>query len=630
VRTTDPTLFDAEFATQVEGMRVFSSDNMQSTALFAFIRWFVESGCWWYSFGAILLHCQLFTVVSLAAASLVANNNNNNNERQDGLLTVLAVERGCALSNAVAFASFWVQFRGLIGENGLSPAKDIVQYYKKLSQRHDDEDLAWREWLSYYFLRFPTVFWVIPCTDTMLHRICGGGFILSLSLVFVPSLPTPITTFAWWMCGWLYLSLIHVSGDFLGLQSDSNLVEIDALLGLLCLIQMTHPKVALVSLRFFAFRKMLGCGICKWYGSTMWQELSSMTVHYYTQPLPNRLSYYAHHLPLCVHQLSVVGTFVVEIIMPYLIFVPHCRYVAWFSFNALNLAINTTGNYGFIGFLNTCENLSLTDDGLWRRVLSSRWFGRAPAARLLSARADYSDVALDDKSWTSSILLNTATSVVRMVVAVVLVIYLAVSSLPTLSRASRGKFTMDDFIEAVPRFIQERLKKLPPKINQFYKRQHSLRLCNYQGKFGSMHDYRWECVVEGSRDGKTWRQYRWKFKLNKGQNECGRILPLHLPRLDWRVWFLPLYARRGSERPEWYYTLLEKLLLQQPDVVRLLAEDPFHGADEPPPRFIHSRVEEFTFAPKSTNRWWESRAVRQETPLDFLISRSDVTSKKGD
>ena len=111
----------------------FNNNMQKNTPLFQFIGWFVESGCWWYGFGVILIYCQLFTIVSLMASSSWPFD-----KQQDGLLTVLSVARGCAVSNSVAFLSFWVQFKGLVGENGLSPAKDVVQYYKRLSQRHDD------------------------------------------------------------------------------------------------------------------------------------------------------------------------------------------------------------------------------------------------------------------------------------------------------------------------------------------------------------------------------------------------------------------------------------------------------------------------------------------------------------
>ena len=604
-----------------------------SNTVLEFIRFFVESGCWWYGFGLILISSQLSILGSLALPTSASH---------DGLLTVKAVERGCALSNVVAFASFWSQFPGLIGSNGLTPANDLISYMRRLSQRHHDS-LSWQKWLSDYFLRFPTIFWIIPGSDFAIHCVCGGGCILSILLFLAPFLPTAwnwlqvapfITALAWWTCGCLYLSLIHVSGDFLGLQSDSNTVEIDFLLGLLSIIRTTHPGPAVVALRFFAFRKMLGCGICKWYGSSMWTDGTAMTVHYFTQPLPNRWSYYAHHMPLWFHRFSVVSTFVVEILLPYLIFLPslhpglsNLRYIAWFGFNSLNLAINTTGNYGFIGFLNTAENLSITDDALWRRLLSP--FTKSP----------YSAVGNSNDSKSPSSLLLVTGSIVRMTVALTLVVYMAVSSLPTLSRASKGKFTMDDFIEdwplrSMPQ-LQERLKILLSKINLIYKRQHSLRLCNYQGKFGSMHDFRWEPIIEGSRDGVTWYQYKWKYKLNKGPNECGRVLPLHLPRLDWRVWFLPLYARRGGEPPEWYDCLLEKLLTQRAEVVALLGEDPFRpggSAEGPPgpPRFIRSRLEDFTFAPKGSDRWWKSREIQRKTPLDMMISTRDVSSTKED
>eukprot|EP00971_Amphidinium_carterae_P305126 6063175-Amphidinium_carterae.1 len=44
------------------------------------------------------------------------------------------------------------------------------------------------------------------------------------------------------------------------------------------------------------------------------------------------------------------------------------KFVAWSFFNMLNLGINTTGNYGFIGLLSTATNLSCVDDRIWSRV----------------------------------------------------------------------------------------------------------------------------------------------------------------------------------------------------------------------------------------------------------------------
>ena len=76
----------------------------------------------------------------------------------------------------------------------------------------------------------------------------------------------------------------------------------------------------------------------------MWRAGTAMTVHYYTQPLPNPLSVHAHRLPRVAHRAACVGTFVVEILLPLGAFMPLriLRLVTCASFIGLNLAINLT------------------------------------------------------------------------------------------------------------------------------------------------------------------------------------------------------------------------------------------------------------------------------------------------
>ena len=119
---------------------------------------------------------------------------------------------------------------------------------------------------------------------------------------------------------------------------------------------------------------MLACGICKYYGSPMWRKFTAMKVHYFTQPLPNPFSFYATHLSDEIHKFSVLLTFVVEILFPFLIYVPLpynyvLRYGTWLTFEGFLLIINLTGNYGFIGFLNFIENFSCLDDFFFSSVM---------------------------------------------------------------------------------------------------------------------------------------------------------------------------------------------------------------------------------------------------------------------
>lgn len=44
-----------------------------------------------------------------------------------------------------------------------------------------------------------------------------------------------------------------------------------------------------------------------------------MSYHYYTQPIPNFVSLFIHHMPQLFHKLEVIGTFVIELGVPWLL-----------------------------------------------------------------------------------------------------------------------------------------------------------------------------------------------------------------------------------------------------------------------------------------------------------------------
>ena len=63
-----------------------------------------------------------------------------------------------------------------------------------------------------------------------------------------------------------------------------------------------------------------------------------------------------------------------------------------------------------------------------------------------------------------------------------------------------------------------------------------LRIANSYGLFAVMTTERPEITVEGSDDGETWRPYRFRWKPGE-LDRRPRFAPLHLPRLDWQMWF---------------------------------------------------------------------------------------------
>ena len=348
-----------------------------SSPIFRLIGSFLDSGAWYVAAGLVAAAVAAHTAFALLAGD----------GSVEGAATYEVVAVGCALANAAAFLSYRPQVLALVGENGLAPAARVLRRLRHLP-----------------FRKAPCAFRGLrrELSDRALLAACDVGLACSLGLAL--ALPTLRRTqlgaaaraaaliaapILWLTMGVSYLSLLAVSGDFLGLQSDSNLVEVDALLALLSLLAPGHPQVAVTALRFFAFRKMLGCGVCKYYGSPMWRDFTALQVHYFTQPLVNPRSVRAHLQPRVLHRFSVLATFLVEVVLPFLAWAPRpLRLAAWTGFNGLNAMINLSGNYGFIGFLNTMENLSLTDDRLWSALppaVAAPWVAPLPLRALLAA-----------------------------------------------------------------------------------------------------------------------------------------------------------------------------------------------------------------------------------------------------
>jgi hypothetical protein len=67
------------------------------------------------------------------------------------------------------------------------------------------------------------------------------------------------------------------------------------------------PATVILLLRATAFRLLFGAGMSKLGGSSSacWLQLSCTSTHYFTQPMPNPLSWYAHMLPASIHSLEV-------------------------------------------------------------------------------------------------------------------------------------------------------------------------------------------------------------------------------------------------------------------------------------------------------------------------------------
>jgi hypothetical protein len=457
----------------------------------------------------------------------------------DHTLSRLVFQRVLAAIYLVAFAVALRQFRGLLGERGLLPIPELVRA------------VPFREAPSLFHFRY---------SDRLFAAVAWSGCLLALAaLAGVTDLvPTPIAMLMWAALWALYLSIVNVGQTWYSFGWETLLCEV----GFLAIffgnahVAPTWPTVAL--LIWVLFRLEFGAGLIKMRGDPCWRDLTCLDHHHETQPMPNPLSWHFHHLPKPLHRVEVLGNHFVQLVVPWLLFLP--QPVASF---AAALVVMTqgwlvlSGNFAFLNVLTMLLAVPAFDDAALERVLPAV----APAAAV--------------PAWYGTLVLAVS------------VLVLLLSYRPARNLFSRRQLMNSSF--------------------------DPLRLVNTYGAFGSVTKQRYEVIVEGTEEAvltpqTVWREYEFKGKPGDVMRRPPQIAPYHL-RLDWLMWFAamssPLYQ-------EWFVPFVAKLLEADPAVLGLLRSDPFEGRR---PRYVRARLFLYRFTTpaerRATGAWWHRRYVSE-------------------
>jgi predicted DCC family thiol-disulfide oxidoreductase YuxK len=500
----------------------------------------------------------------------------------------------------IAFLSLSVQIMGLIGSSGILPANATMFGLRQ-------EANAGHVGLSRYFA-IPTLCW-FSASDGFLKFQCAAGIGLSVLLIFGIA-PAPCLFLLWLV----YLSLSVVFREFLNFQWDTLLLETGLLAIFFAPLQLLPrranvpppSRLVLWLLRWLLFRLMFGSGLVKLMsGDPTWRNLTALQFHYETQPLPTWVGWYAHQLPGPFQQFSTLLMFLVELVLPFLIFTPRrLRRVPFIAFVALQILIFLTGNYCFFNLLTMALCLALLDDNAVRKLLPKRLlntltFSAHPAPQ--AAAVDTNGPAHEPGSKTPSSL--------------------------QLSPGRRWpiKFTFPLTCIAILVPLMQFATVVRPGISfpremiRAYTWVSPLRSFNHYGLFQVMTTNRMEIILEGSVDGITWSEYEFKYKPGNVKREPGFVAP-HQPRLDWQMWFAALSDYRYNP---WLVELCIRLLNGSPKVVDLLQSNPFPRA---PPKYIRAILYEYKFTDAATRRktgaWW--RRVPKGLYLPVLSQKSAV------
>lgn len=424
--------------------------------------------------------------------------------------------RGLALIYLSAFASMAVQIQGLIGKNGILPIQlkltEIAQIFPNSK-----------------FSLFPTVFW-FDASDQALTAVCFAGMAASVLLLLAI-----FDRIALILCYCLYLSITVAGQDFTAFQWDMFLLEA----GFLGIFLTWGSEIIVFLYRFLIARFMFMGGVVKLAsGDPSWSNLTALSYHYLTQPLPSPLAYYAYYLPQWFNKICVAGVLFIEIIVPFFVFLPRrFRFFAAWSFIVLQSGIILTGNYNFFNLLTILLCLFLFDDEDFEKRLP---------AKLNSA--------IRQKRPNPGFIATTASALWMFVIFLTCASYI---------------------------WIYNAKQRPVEPLNSLVQITSAFSLINNYGPFAIMTTERSEIIVQGSMDGRNWQTYQFKYKPVNLDHKLSWNIP-HQPRLDWQMWFA---AMETPTAHSWFARFMQKLLEGSPQVLSLLAYDPF---PEKPPTYMRA------------------------------------------
>ncbi len=497
-----------------------------------------------------------------------------------------------------AFYSLLFQIKALIGPRGILPAQ---QYLAAVGRAMG----MTRYWFA------PSLFWISTSSE-MLMAVMVVGLIASVAALV--NIWPRVTFVVCWLC---FLSFVAATSVFSNYQSDGMLLEA----GFLALFLAppgiwpgwgaSHPpsRASYFLLQWEWFRIYFESGMVKLLsGDEQWRHLTAMDEYYQNGPLPTWIGWYVEHLPHWFHAASAAGTLVMELALVWMMFFPRrVRLICFLIVTPWEAGVILTANYTFLNYLVLSLGFLLLDDGFLRRFVPERWRPE-PRVAVGEVRKDLSSL-----STVTSTAAKEASGAAD------------VRAVPRGSEKGRQWFAeawsaagvgaaaiMLSWIayDTTVEMVEMPLHELPlptwpiTAVDPF-------RIANQYGLFAVMTRGRYEIEFQGSRDGKDWAAYPFRYKP-QALNEAPAIYAPYQPRFDWNLWFASL----GSWRENDMVPLTEERLLDNDgDVLKLFRGNPFPGE---PPRFVRAVLWQYWFTTEEekqrTGNWWRRKFIGVYAP----------------
>lgn len=224
------------------------------------------------------------------------------------------------------FSSCRQSFLGLYGDDGVLPLSHYASSFAPKNQSIGANDL---------YDQTGSVVWLVARSGftltSALELVTLAGVLLSFGQLLFSSLRVAPNYIVLFLC---YSAISKVGQTFLHFQWDALLLEV----GIVTVVASVRGRFApdsrlvLWPTRWLLFKFMLSSGVVKLTSRCpLWWSLGALDVHFESQCIPTPLAWYIHHLPTNWLHLATALTYVLEILGPFLFFVP-LRSARRFSF----------------------------------------------------------------------------------------------------------------------------------------------------------------------------------------------------------------------------------------------------------------------------------------------------------
>ncbi len=457
-------------------------------------------------------------------------------------LSRFVFERALGVIYLIAFLVTLNQFRPLLGERGLLPVPRFVRMVR------------FRDAPSLFQLRY---------SDRLLAVVAWAGVVLAASVIVGLPQAGPIwAPILVWLALWaLYVSIVNVGQTFYSFGWESLLCEVGALAILLGDARTAPPVLLVFLMRWLLFRLEFGAGLIKLRGDRCWRDLTCLHYHHETQPMPNPLSWFFHHLPGRAHKVEVVANHFAQLVVPFFLFAP--QPVAGIAGGLIVLTqswLILSGNFSWLNFITI--------------VLAIFAFGDATLGYVFPF--DRPELVASP-SWYEGLVIAR-------------------------HGARRRPELLADPQHAVAPAAHE-LQLQPAAL-----RRHLRRVRPHHQ--GALRDHHRRDRQRGARP-RAWKAYEFKGKPGDPKRMPPQVAPYHL-RLDWLMWFA---AMGPPDRYPWIVELVGRLLEGDTATLKLLRTNPF--PDEPPV-VVRARLYRYRFTSRAERRetgaWWARTLVAMWLP----------------